>query len=109
MTASGTGQADDGVAMDPDEPLGLSNAATIVEVGQHGAGLVVAEPAVKKGCALALGEAGFAGVAVKQAEVILLAVAVADREVAGTASAVERAVGVLTAEASEVVHGGQSS
>jgi hypothetical protein len=48
-----------------DEPLGLSNAATVVEVGKDGASLVVGEPAIEEGRALALGEAGLAGVAVE--------------------------------------------
>jgi hypothetical protein len=109
MAANGTGQSDDGVAMDPDEPLGLSDAATVVEVGEDGASLLVGEPAIEEGRALAFGEAGLAGVAVEQADVILLAVAVADREVANTASAVQRAVGVMTTEASEVVHGEEPS
>jgi hypothetical protein len=65
MAAGGAGQSDDGVAMDPDEPLGLSNAATVVEVGKDGASLVVGEPAIEEGRALALGEAGLAGVAVE--------------------------------------------
>lgn len=106
MTTRGTGQADDGVAVDADEPLGLSDAAAVVEVGEDGTGLLVGEPAIKKGRALAFGEAGLA---IEQTDMFLLAVAVADREVAGTAWAVQRAVGVMRAEASEIVHGGEPS
>ena len=91
--------------MDADQASGLADAAALVEVLEHGEGLLLGEMAVEQGRALALGEAGLAGVAVEQADVVLLAVAVADREVAGVASAVEGAVGVLAAEASEVVHG----
>jgi hypothetical protein len=47
MAANSTGQSDDGVAMDPDEPLGLSNAATVVKVGEDGASLLVGEPAIE--------------------------------------------------------------
>jgi hypothetical protein len=53
--------------------------------------------------ALALGEAGVARPAVEQADVTLLAVAATDREVAGVASTVERAIRVQATEASEVV------
>jgi hypothetical protein len=55
--------------------------------------------------ALALREAGAAGVAVELSELLVFADAAADREVAGVASAVEPAVRILAAEASEVVHG----
>jgi hypothetical protein len=60
--------------------------------------------AVEEGRALALGEAALAGVAVEQADVVLLPVAGADREIAGIAAGVEGALGVLTAKAREVVH-----
>jgi hypothetical protein len=78
MTTSGTGQSDNGVAMDADEPLSLSDATAVVQVGKHGASFVVGEPAIEQGRALAFGEACLAGPAVEQADVILLAVAVAD-------------------------------
>jgi hypothetical protein len=52
-----------------------------------------------------LGEAVLAGVAVEQPDVVLLAVASADREISGVAPSVGGAVGILAAEASEVVHG----
>ncbi len=55
--------------------------------------------------AFALGEAGTTGVAVELPELLVLAVAAADREVAGVAPAVERAVGILAAETGEIVHG----
>jgi hypothetical protein len=107
--AGGAGHPDDGIAMDADEPPGLADAAALVEVGEHGAGRLVGEPAVEQGRALALGEAGLAGVAVEQADVVVLAVAVADRQVAGAAAAVGGAVGVLAAKAGEVVHGSEPS
>ena len=55
-------------------------------------------------CALTLGEAGPAGVAVELAELLLFAVVAADREVAGVTFAVERTAGILAAETCEVVH-----
>jgi hypothetical protein len=105
MTAGGAGQSDHGVAVDADEPFGLADAAALVEVGEDGVRRLVGEPAVEQGRTLALGEAGLAGVAVEQPDVVPLAVAVADREVAGAAEAVQPAVGVVAAEASEIVHG----
>ena len=109
VPAGSVGQADDRVAMDADKPFGLSDATAIVQVSQDGVCLLVGKPTVKKGCAFALGEAGLAGVAVEQTDVVVLAVACTDREVAGTASSVERTVERVAAEASEVVHGRESS
>jgi hypothetical protein len=109
VTSGGTGQSDDGVAMDTDEPLGLSDAVALGQMVEHGVCLVFGEPTIEQGCALALGEAGLARVAVEQTDVVLLAVAFADREVSGVPSPIEGAVGVLAAEAREVVHGEESS
>jgi hypothetical protein len=109
MIAGGAGQADDGIAMDADEAPGLSDAVALGEVMEYGAGLLLGHAAVEQWGALALGEAGLAGVAVEQADVILLAVTVADGQVSGSASAVGGAVGVLAAEAREVVHVSLSS
>jgi hypothetical protein len=60
---------------------------------------------VEQGRALALGEAVLARLAVEQADVVPLAIAGADGEIAGVAAGVEGALGVLAAEAREVVHG----
>ena len=109
VTSGGTGQSDDGVAMDTDEPLGLSDAVALGQMVEHGVRLVFGEPTIEQGCALALGEAGLARVAVEQTDVVLLAVAFADREVSGVPSPIEGAVGVLAAEAREIVHGEESS
>src|SRR5262249_34400789 len=76
---------------------------------EHGEGLLLGEMAVEQGCALALGETILADVAVEQADVVLLAVAGADREIAGVTASVEGAVGILTAEAREVVHAADRS
>ena len=86
MIAGGAGQADDGIAMDADEAPGLSDAVVLGEVMEYGAGLLLGHAAVEQWGALALGEAGLAGVAVEQADVILLAVTVADGQVSGSAS-----------------------
>jgi hypothetical protein len=91
------------------EAPGGSDAAALVEVLEHGEGLLLGEMAMEQGRALALGEAVFAGVAVEQSDVVEFAVAGADREVAGVAPRVEGAVGVLAAEAFEVVHAKERS
>jgi hypothetical protein len=98
-------QAGDGVAVDIDQASGLSDAAALGEVLEHGAGLLVGQVGMEQGRAFALGEAVLAGVAVEQADVVVLAVAGADGEVPCMASAVEGAIGLLAAETSEVVHG----
>src|SRR4051812_17417279 len=109
MLADHAGQASDGVGIDADQASGRSDTTALVEVLEHGEGLFFGEMAVEQGRALALGEARLAGLAVEQADVVLLAVAGADREIAGVTAAVEGAFGILTAEAREVVHAGGRS
>jgi hypothetical protein len=58
-------QAGDGVAVDVDQASGLSDAAALGEVLEHGAGLLVGQVGMEQGRALALGEAIFAGVAIE--------------------------------------------
>jgi hypothetical protein len=98
------GQSYDGIAMDTDEASGLADAATLGQVLQDRDGGRFGEMTAVKRRALALREVGVAGVAVEQAELLLLAVAAAHGKVAGVASAIESTVGVLAAEASEIVH-----
>jgi hypothetical protein len=100
----GAGQSDDGVAMDADESSGGADAAALVEVLEHRVGLLLGEMAAVERRAFAFGEAGPAGIAVELPELLVLAVATTDREVAGIASAVCHTVGILAAEAGEVVH-----
>ena len=101
----GTGESDDGVAVDADESPGEADATALAEVIEHRVGLLLGQVAAVERRALPFGEAGAAGVAVELSELLVLAEAAADREVAGVTSAIERAVGVLAAEAGEVVHG----
>jgi hypothetical protein len=89
MSPGGAGQSDDGIAMDADEAPGGADAAPLVEVFEHREGLLLGQMAAVQRRALALREAGAAGVAVEQAELPLLAVAAADREVVGVTFAVE--------------------
>jgi hypothetical protein len=109
VIAGDAGQPHDGIAMDADETPGLPDAVALGEVMEDGTGLLVGHPAVEERGALPLGEAGLAGLAIQQADVVVLAVAVADREVAGVAPPVQRTFGVLAAEEGEVVHGDAAS
>jgi hypothetical protein len=84
----GTGQSDDGIAMDADQASGGADAAALVEVLEHCVGLRLGQMAAVQRRAFALGEAGAAGVAVELSELLILAVVAADREVAGVAPAV---------------------
>jgi hypothetical protein len=106
MLSGEAGQSADGVGIDADQSSGGADAAALVEVLEHGEGLLLGEMGVEQGRALALGEAVFARLAVEQSDVVLLAVAGADGEIAGVAPGVEDALGVLAAEAREVVHAG---
>ena len=104
MNSGGACQADNGVAMDADEAPGVADAVALGQVVEDRDGLLFGEVAAIQRRALTLGEAGPAGVAVELAELLVLAVVAADREVAGVTSAVERTAGILAAETCEVVH-----
>jgi hypothetical protein len=109
VIAGGASQPDDGIAMGADQAAGLADAVAFGEVLEDGLGLVVGQAAVEQRGPLALGEAGLAGLAVEEADVVALAVAGADREVAGAAAREQGAFGILAAEAREVVHGDAAS
>jgi hypothetical protein len=103
MLAGDAGQASDSVGVDADEASGLSDAAAVVEVPEHVEGLLLGEMAVEESRTLAFGEAVSARLAVEESDGAVRAVSVADGEVAGVSACVEGAVGVLAAEAREVV------
>jgi hypothetical protein len=105
MIAGQSPQPHDGIAMDADESLGLADAVALDQVLEDRDGHRRGQARSGQGSALALGESRTAGVAVEQADVALLAVSVADGEVAGVAPAVERAGGIQAAEARQVIHG----
>jgi hypothetical protein len=105
MLSGGAGQPHDGVAVDADEASGLSDAVALGQVLEDRDGGFLREVTAIQRRALALGEAGAAGVAVELAELLVLAESTANREVAGVTFAVERAIRILAAEAREVVHG----
>jgi hypothetical protein len=98
-------QPQDGVAVHAGEPLGLADAVALGEVPQDRQRRLGGQPGAEERGPLALGEAGLAGRAVEQADVLVLAEGAADGEVAGAAGAAELARGVLAAEAREVVVG----
>ena len=108
VLAGEQGQSCDRVLVDPDQPCGLADAAPLGQVLQDGQYFVVRELGVEQRGALELGKTGLASVAVEKT-VVRLAEVVADREVADAALTVTRAVGVLAAEAAEVVRGHESS
>jgi hypothetical protein len=93
------GQPHDGVAVDADESLGLADSVALDEMLEDGDGLLGGQVRVEQSGALAFGEARLAGSAEEQADLVAFAVTIADREVAEVALAVERAIGVLAAEA----------
>jgi hypothetical protein len=109
MLSDDAGQTPNGVGIDADQASGASDTTALVEVLEDGEGLLFREVAVEQGRTLAFGEAVLAGLAVKQSDVVLLAVAGADREITGITEAVQGAFPVLTAEAREVVHAGDRS
>jgi hypothetical protein len=109
MLSDDAGQASDGVGIDADQASGAADTTALIEVLEDGEGCFFGEMAVEQGRALAFGETVLASVAVKQPDVVLLAVAGADREITGVTDAVEGAFRVLTAEAREVVHAGDRS
>src|SRR4051812_5939357 len=98
-------QPHDGVAVDPGEPFGLTDPVAFDQVFEDGDRLLFGQARMEQRRAPAFGEARLTRLAEEQPGLLEFAVAVADREVAGVALTVEWAVRVLTAEASEVVHG----
>jgi hypothetical protein len=109
MLPDHAGQPPDGVGVAADRATGRADAAALVEVLEHGEGPLLGEMAVERGRALALGEAALAGPAAEQSDVVRPAVTGAGREIAGVADAAGGALGVLTAEACEVIHAGDRS
>src|SRR4051812_45966491 len=99
VLSGGASESDHGVAMDADQPSGGADAAALVEMLEHGVGLLLGQMAAVERCAFALREAGAAGVAVELSELLVLTEAAADREVTGVPPAVERTVRILAAEA----------
>jgi hypothetical protein len=104
VLAGGPGQPPDGVLIDARQACGLAGAAAVGEASQGGQQLATRQAGAEQRRALAFGEAVLAGAAVEQAVLLGDAVAGTDGQVVLAAPAVQGAVGVLAAEAAEVVH-----
>jgi hypothetical protein len=91
-----------------DEPKaktsGGTDTAAFVEMFEHREGRLLGPMAAIQRRAFAFREAGAAGVAGELPELLGLAVAATDREIAGIPPTVELTVWILAAEAGEVVH-----
>jgi hypothetical protein len=105
VSAGQPGQPHDGVTVDPGEPFGLTDPVAFDQVFEDGDRLLLGQARMEQRRAPTFGEARLTRLAEEQPGLLEFAVTVADGEVAGVALTVERAVRVLTAEASEVVHG----
>jgi hypothetical protein len=103
VPAGRPGVAVDGILIDADQPPRLADTAPLVEVLDDRDGLVLREARGKQGGALALGEALLTGTT-DEHQAAVLAIAETDAEVVAITQAVIGAVGVLAAEAAEVIH-----
>jgi hypothetical protein len=102
VPAGEQGVAGDRVLADAGQPAGLPHAAAVGQVGEDGGGRPRRQAGVEQRGALALGEPGRAGAAAQQAAAVG-AVAHGHGEVAVSAFALVRAVGVQAAKAAQVI------
>jgi hypothetical protein len=93
------------IAVDPDESLGLADAAALGDVFQHGGGLLHCQVGMEQRGALAFGGPTAAGTAAEEADRVALAVVAADGKVFSAPDTRIGAPGIQAAEAREVVHG----
>jgi hypothetical protein len=107
LVARPPGIANDGVLIHAGQAAGLTDATAFVEVGEDVKDLVVGESGVEERSALAFRETVLASTASEHAAFVW-AIAEGDAEVVTTAAAVVRALGVLTAEAAQIVGHGNS-
>ena len=99
--------ADHGVGGHADESGRGPHAAAIGDVLEQRDGLVLVQLRPEEGRSLAFGEPVAAGAAVEQSDVLVRAIAGADRQVVKAPLAVVGAMRILAAKAGEVlVHGG---
>jgi hypothetical protein len=95
--------ANDGILVHADQAARLADAAALGNVVQERDDLLIGQTTLEEGSAFSFGEAIFTGFAVEE-PAALFAVMTADGQSSGTSLAIVRAVRVLTAEASQVVH-----
>ena len=103
MLAQESAVADHRVAVHADQPRGGPDPVAVGEVLDQVEGLVRGQSGAEQRGALALGEAGLAGAAVEQADLLRLAVMAADGQVAVPPLAMVGAIRVLAAEAGQVL------
>src|SRR5262249_32453111 len=93
------------VLVHADQPTGLTHAAAVCQVLEDGDGFVLRQTRVEQRRSFALGKPGLASAAAQQAT-LLGTVTPRDRQIAVPTLAVVMANRILTAEATQVVHGG---
>jgi hypothetical protein len=81
-----------------DQTTGGTRATALLDVPQHGEGLVVGKPRALQDRALALGEVAFAGAAVDHADALAFATPAAEGEISSAAHALIGAAGILATE-----------
>jgi hypothetical protein len=94
-----------GVFIDTDEAARLADSTAFLEMLEHPEHFRLGQACIEQGRPLALGEAVLAGTAGQQPTRLPGPVAKRDSEVVLTALAIVWALGVLTAKATQVVHG----
>jgi hypothetical protein len=105
VLAGGAAVTADGVGMDVDQSGRLADAAALGDmVEDREDGRLGQVGAIQRG-PLAFGEAGAAGAAVEQPILAVLTEAAGDGEISRAAASEVKAVGILTAEAKEIIHG----
>jgi hypothetical protein len=107
MVARSPTVADHGVFVHANQSARFPHAAPFGDVGEDGDDFVLRQAGVEQGGAFALGETGFAGLAIQQAA-LLRAIARAHGEIAVPALAVVGTVRVLAAKGQEGIHGGNA-
>jgi hypothetical protein len=105
MDTGFAGIASHRVAVDPDQPFGLADAAAFGDMFEDGDGLLFGEVRVEERSALAFGETIAAGAASEESDRVIFAVAAADGEIFATPNAMIGAWAIQAAELSEVIHG----
>jgi hypothetical protein len=105
MRAGQSCQPHNGLAMDSGKTFGLTNPVAFGQVFENRQRFLGRQVRVEQSRALAFREARLTSLTVEEPDVLLFAVAAADREVAGVTLSVEGANRILAAKAGEVVHG----
>jgi hypothetical protein len=104
VSAGLASQTRDGALVDLEQAAGLSDAAAVVEMLQDGEGFVLGQMGLEQRRALALREAGLAGLAPQQTTRPVRPVEAARPDVATAALAVVRTVGVEATVSRKIFH-----